>query len=69
MVRVKVGSETQSAMAQSGSSYLSQSERILTFGLGKAEQADSVEVRWPSGQIDRLTNVKAGNVITVQEGR
>ena len=37
--------------------------------LGKAEQADSVEVRWPSGQIDRLTNVKAGNVITVQEGR
>jgi hypothetical protein len=56
-------------MAQSGSSYLSQSERILTFGLGKAEQADSVEVRWPSGQIDRLTNVKAGNVITVQEGR
>ena len=69
VVRVKVGSETQSAMAQSGSSYLSQSERILTFGLGKAEQADSVEVRWPSGQIDRLTNVKAGNVITVQEGR
>ena len=69
VVRVKVGSETQSAMAQSGSSYLSQSERILTFGLGKADQADSVEVRWPSGQIDRLTNVKAGNVITVQEGR
>ena len=69
VVRVRVGSETQSAMAQSGSSYLSQSEHILTFGLGKAEQADSVEVRWPSGQIDRLTNVKAGNVITVQEGR
>jgi hypothetical protein len=69
VVRIKVGNETQSAMAQSGSSYLSQSERILTFGLGKAQQADTVEVRWPSGQIDRHTNVRAGNVVTVQEGR
>ena len=68
-IRVKVGNETQVALAQSGSSYLSQSERILTFGLGNALQADSVEVRWPSGQIDRMNNVRAGNVITVQEGR
>jgi hypothetical protein len=68
-VRVKVGNDLQVALAQSGSSYLSQSERILTFGLGTAGQADSVEVRWPSGQIDRMTNVRAGNVITVQEGR
>ncbi len=69
LVLVKVGNETQSAMAQSGSSYLSQSERTLTFGLGKGEQADSVEVRWPSGQVDRRTNVRAGSVVTIQEGR
>jgi hypothetical protein len=69
VVSVKVGSETQTTMAQSGSSYLSQSERILTFGLGKAQAADSVEVRWPSGRTDRLTNVKAGSVVTIQEGR
>src|SRR4030095_5775848 len=69
VVRVKVGNDTQSAMAQSGSSYLSQSERILTFGLGKAEQADSVEVRWPSGRTDRLVHVKSGGVVTIQEGR
>ena len=68
-VRVTVGKEVQTAMAQSGSSYLSQSERILTFGLGKAQVADSVEVKWPSGRTDRLTNVKSGSVVTVQEGR
>jgi hypothetical protein len=67
-VRVKVGNETQVALAQSGSSYLSQSERILTFGLGNAPQADSVEVRWPSGQVDRWTNLRSGTVITLQEG-
>lgn len=68
-IRVKVGDETQVALAHSGSSYLSQSERILTFGIGKATQADSVEIRWPSGQIDRMSNVGAGSVIKVQEGR
>jgi len=67
-VRVKVGNETQVALAQSGSSYLSQSEGILTFGLGNATQADSVEVRWPSGQVDRWTNLRSGTVITLQEG-
>jgi hypothetical protein len=54
-------------MLRSGSSYLSQSEKILTFGLGGLTQADSVEVRWPSGQVDRLSNVKAGAVVTVNE--
>jgi hypothetical protein len=68
VVRVRVGSETQSAMARSGSSYLSQSERILTFGLGSAARADSVEIRWPSGQLDRLNNVPAGPMVTIQEG-
>ena len=56
-------------MAQSGSSYISHSERIQTIWMGKAQQADTVEVRWPSGQIDRLTNVRAGSVVPVQEGR
>src|SRR5688572_20156264 len=69
VVRVRVGSETQSEMARSGSSYLSQSEGILTFGLGKAARADSVEIRWPSGQIDRLSNVAAGPIVVVQEGK
>jgi hypothetical protein len=69
VVKVKAGAETQSQMAVSGSSYLSQSERVLTFGLGKAQRADSVEVRWPSGRVDTLTDVSAGKVITIQEGQ
>jgi hypothetical protein len=68
VVRVTAGSETQTQMLRSGSSYLSQSERILTFGLGKRTEADTVEIRWPSGHIDRLTNVRAGQVVPVREG-
>jgi hypothetical protein len=66
VVRVTAGGETQMQMLRSGSSYLSQSEKILTFGLGSRMQADTVEIRWPSGQVDRMTNVKAG-LVTVTE--
>jgi len=67
VVRVTAGGQTQMQMLRSGSSYLSQSEKILTFGLGSRMQADAVEIRWPSGQVDRLSNVKAGGVVTVNE--
>jgi len=53
----------------SGSSYLSQSELVLTFGLGVQTKADSVEIRWPSGQVDELANVDAGQTIIVEEGK
>jgi len=56
-------------MVQSGSSYLSQSERILTFGLGKRTIAEKVEIHWPSGQVDQLANVSGGPVVTIQEGK
>jgi hypothetical protein len=68
VVKVRVGAETQTQTLQSGSSYLSQSERILTFGLGSRLQADNVEIRWPSGQIDHMTNVHSGQVVVVREG-
>ncbi len=69
VVRVAVGSDVHSQMLRSGSSYLSASELVLTVGLGRNSKADSVEIRWPSGQIDRLTNVAAGQTITVTEGK
>jgi hypothetical protein len=56
-------------MLRSGSSYASASELVLTFGLAQASKADSVEIRWPSGQTDTLTNVGAGQTITVTEGK
>jgi hypothetical protein len=67
VVRLTAGGETQTQMLRSGSSYLSQSERVLTFGIGSRTQADAVEIWWPSGQMDRMTNVKAGAIVTVTE--
>ena len=61
--------DKQWKMLRSGSSYLSQSELVLTFGLGAQTKADSVEIQWPSGQADKLANVNAGQTITVQEGK
>jgi hypothetical protein len=56
-------------MLRSGSSYLSASELVLTFGLGTRDKADSIEIRWPGGQVDRLSSVPAGATITVTEGK
>jgi hypothetical protein len=69
VVRMTSGSDNQSKMLRSGSSYLSQSELTLTFGLGVQTKADSVEVQWPSGQVDKLSNLNAGQTVTVEEGK
>ncbi len=69
LVRVASGKDQQSQTVHSGSSYLSQSELVLTFGLGQQSKADSIEIQWPSGQIDKLANINAGQTITVQEGK
>ena len=63
------GKDEQSKMLRSGSSYLSQSELVLTFGLAAQSKADAIEVQWPSGQIDKLSNVSGGQTITVQEAK
>jgi enediyne biosynthesis protein E4 len=47
-------------MVKTGSSYLSQSELALTFGLGPRDRADRVVVEWPSGRTDEHKNVAAG---------
>ncbi len=61
----------QFAMVKSGSSYLSQSELPLTFGLGKPEEGKivSLEIVWPSGRKERLTAIKPNQFITLQEGK
>jgi enediyne biosynthesis protein E4 len=59
------------AMVKSGSSYLSQSELPVTFGLGKPEDGKTanLEILWPSGQKDSIPNIKPNQFITVKEGR
>jgi hypothetical protein len=69
VVRVNSGKDQQWQMLRSGSSYLSQSELVLTFGLGMQSKADSLEVQWPSGHVDKLTNISAGQTVTIQEGK
>jgi hypothetical protein len=69
VVRVISGNDKQWKMLRSGSSYLSQSELVLTFGLGSNTKADAIEIQWPSGQVDKLSNVNNGQTVTVQEGK
>lgn len=61
--------DRQWKMLRSGSSYLSQSELVLTFGLGHQSKADLIEIQWPSGQVDRLKDINAGQTVTVEEGK
>ena len=68
VVRVQSAGGTEWQTVHSGSSYCSQSELTLTFGLGKATQADPVDISWPSGQKDVLKNLKANTTYTVEEG-
>src|SRR4029077_5875867 len=69
IVRLTSGGEPQTQMLRSGSSYLSASELVLTFGLAHNDKADTIEIRWPSGQIDHLSNAPAGATITVTEAK
>jgi len=69
VVKLTAGGETQTKMLHSGSSYLSASELVLTFGLGTREKADSIEICWPSAQLDRLSAIPAGANLTVTEGK
>lgn len=66
-VAVRAGGLTQTAWCRSGSSYCSQSEKTLTFGLGALPQADEVVVTWPSGKVSRVAGARAGATITVRE--
>ncbi len=53
---------------RSGGSYISQSDLRVHFGLGKAEKVDMLEIRWPSGHVDTLKDVKANQLVFVKEG-
>ena len=53
---------------RSGGGYISQSDFRLHFGLGKAAKVDRLEIRWPSGLVDKLENVQANQIVTIKEG-
>lgn len=67
VVEVSVGGETLSQTRRVGSSYLSQPESTLTFGLGAATQIDTVRVLWPSGAEQTLEVVEADQTLRLVE--
>ena len=68
-VRMYRGGETSSRMVKSGSSYLSQSELPLTFGMGKRDMAERMVIHWPSGQTEEHKNLRAGRRYECVEGK
>ena len=68
-VTIKAGGLAQTAEVRANSSFESASDPRLHFGLGTATQVDSIEVRWPSGTVDRATALAADQEITIEEGR
>ncbi|HXE80578.1 MAG TPA: CRTAC1 family protein [Vicinamibacterales bacterium] len=68
-VIVTTGTHRQIADVMSGSSYYSQNDFRLHFGLGSAKQADAVELRWPSGAIETHRDLPAGHLFVIEEGR
>jgi len=67
-VRVTAGNDGQTKMLRSGSSYLSSSELVLTFGLLTHPQVDSIEIQWPSGAKESISKVGPNQFLTIKEG-
>jgi len=53
---------------RSGGGYFSQHDLRVHFGIGKAEKVELLEVRWPSGQVDTLKDIRPNQLIYVKEG-
>ena len=68
-VTLSAGGVTQTDEVRSGGSYLSQSDLRVHFGLGRSTSVDSLEVRWPSGHVDRVQGLKADTFVAIQEGK
>ncbi|MGH9743932.1 MAG: CRTAC1 family protein [Candidatus Acidiferrum sp.] len=63
------GDESQSRLVHGGSSYMSQSELPVTFGVGKDEKIDRVTIDWPSGRQEEYKNLPTGRSYEVTENK
>jgi hypothetical protein len=66
-VKLTVGGKIHVAQKKSTTGYLSQSDPRLHFGLEKANIIDKIEIKWPSGTIQELNNVKVNQILTIKE--
>lgn len=68
-VRCVTGAHQQIDEVRSGGGFYSQNDLRVHFGLGKAERIDALEIHWPSGHTDRLTDVPVNRILTIREGQ
>jgi hypothetical protein len=68
-VKIVAGGVTQTDEIHSGGSYLSQNDLRVHFGLGSTTKIDSVEIRWPSGKVESLSNLDADHFYSILEGQ
>ncbi len=69
IVRIFYGGTFQTRMVKTGSSYLSQSELPVTFGVGHRDMVDRVVIAWPSGRVEEFKDVTAGRAYRAVEGQ
>ena len=67
-VRVWTGGHQQLQEVRSGGGYISQSDFRLHFGLGSATKIDVLEIRWPSGLLEKLEDLPPNQIVSVKEG-
>jgi hypothetical protein len=67
-LKLTAGDLVRVDQSKGGSSYMSASDPRIHFGLGKHAKIDSLVIAWPSGQIDKLTNVPVDTIVAVKEG-
>jgi hypothetical protein len=63
------GGQNQSRVVRGGSSYLSQSELPVTFGVGKSEKVERVTVEWPSGRSEEYKDLATGRAYEITESK
>ncbi|HET7617239.1 MAG TPA: CRTAC1 family protein [Vicinamibacterales bacterium] len=66
-ITITVGTWKQTAVVQSGTSYISQNDMRQHFGLGDASQVDDVAVRWPDGTLTHQAHVKGDRIVTIRQ--
>ena len=68
-VELQAGGLTEYAEVRANSSFESASDPRLHFGLGRTTRIDSIEVRWPSGQVDKIGPQAVNQELRIEEGR
>jgi hypothetical protein len=68
-ITVTTGSSVQVREVRAGDGFLTRSDARAHFGLGSHASAETLELRWPSGTVDRISDVVAERVVVVVEGQ